>query len=118
MTKRDRRGRLTREITYQRVLLAVYMLSDAEGLACDAPVARIGLECGHGVVAVQRSIATMIDRGVVLAIGQWDGLNRRILVLADHPRAGAYIAEVKARVKAATREVTDRRVARKQGRAS
>ncbi len=103
MTKRDRRGRLTREITYQRVLLAVYMLSDAEGLACDAPVARIGLECGHGVVAVQRSIATMIDRGVVLA---------------DHPRAGAYIAEVKARVKAATREVTDRRVARKQGRAS
>jgi hypothetical protein len=117
MSKRERRGAMTRSITYQKVLLAVHVLSDEEGLACNATVARIASECGHSIVAVQRSIKMMIERGVVLVVGQWDGLNRRILVLADHPRAEAYIADVKAQVDAKWREESDRRVAKKQGRA-
>jgi hypothetical protein len=115
-SKRDRRGAMTREITYQRVLLAVYMLSDDDGVACDESVARIGLECGHGGEAVSRSIRTMIERGIVRTLDVRDGLNRRILVLADHPRAGAFIAGVKARIAAKRRAEYEQRVASKKGR--
>ena len=108
------------EITYQKVLLAVYVLSDERGLACDVPVARIAQECGHGIATVQRSIGMMIDRGVVEPIGSSDGLNRRILVLLDHPSARVYIADVKARIRTKRheelRELIAKGVARAEAR--
>lgn len=113
---RKRRGAMTRENTYQKVLLAVYILADEDGLACDVPVARIASECGHSIVAVQRSIAMMMERGVVEAIDQSNGLNRRILVLMDHPKARDFIAEVKAGVKAKWQAEVRERIARREAR--
>jgi hypothetical protein len=117
LSKRDRRGAMTREITYQKVLLAVHMLTDEEGIACHETVARIGQECGHSADAVTRSIKTMIERGVVMTVDQSDGLSYRVLVLADHPRAKEYVADLIDEIDARWREQADRRMARKQGRA-
>ncbi len=110
--KRARRGAMTRAITYQRVLLAVYMLSGEDGVACDVPAARIGLECGHSVDVVSRSLKEMERRGVISTLDQWDGLNRKVIVLMDHDGADDFIAEMKARVVAKRREEIDRRAAR------
>jgi hypothetical protein len=84
---RKRRGAMTREITYQKVLLAVYWLSDDKGLVCSASNARIGRECGHSADAVSRTLAEMRYRGVVMDFDTRDGLSSRKIILMDHPEA-------------------------------
>jgi hypothetical protein len=91
---RKRRGRLTQEITYQKVLLAVYMLSDDTGLVCSASNARIGLECGHNVDAVRRSLADMRSRGVIIDFDTRDGFNCRKIVLMDHLDAEEFVLDL------------------------
>ncbi len=81
---RKRRGAMTREITYQKVLLAVYMLSD-DGGDCRADDRAIARECGHSIEAVRRSIAEMERRGVVWIFDWRMGIKRRNMALTDHP---------------------------------
>jgi hypothetical protein len=115
---RKRRGALTREITYQRVLIAIHMMSDERGVACDATVAEIARESGHSVEAVRRSIGMMFERGLVDSIDSWDGLNRRILVLVDHPLAFAYMKDAKARIRAKREAEVRERVAKREARSA
>jgi DNA-binding Lrp family transcriptional regulator len=81
---------MTREITYQKVLLAVYVLSD--GLICRAFNKEIAEECGHSSEAVRRSLAEMERRGVVEAYDTRHGLNGRAIILMDH-QDGPRLAE-------------------------
>jgi hypothetical protein len=80
-----RRGQMTREITYQKVLLAVYVLSD--GLLCSSINREIAESCGHSIEAVRRSLAEMERRGVVMAFDTRHGLSGRVIILMDHPDA-------------------------------
>jgi hypothetical protein len=84
-----RRGRMTREITYQRVLLAVYALSD--GLVCRAINRELAEECGHSIPAVRRSLSEMERRGIVESFDTRHGLNGRAIILMDH-REGPSLA--------------------------
>jgi hypothetical protein len=89
-----RRGRMTREITYQKVLLAVYMLSD--GLICRSFNNQIAKECGQSPDAVRRSLAEMERRGVVNAFDSRHGLRCRAIILMDHDDAAVLTDRLKA----------------------
>jgi hypothetical protein len=95
MTRRERRGTMVREFTYQRVLLAVYMLSDEEGLACRSCNARIGQECGHSAETVARVLAEMRRRELIEMFDNRDGVSQRMIVLKDDPKATALLDHIR-----------------------
>jgi hypothetical protein len=95
MTGRERRGAMIREITYQKVLLAVYILSDEDGLACRACNARIGRECGPSGRTVARVLAEMRRRGLIETLDSRDGLSHRMIVLMDHPMAATLLKHIR-----------------------
>ena len=82
-----RRETTTGQPVYQKALLAVYLLSDGDGLSCEATNAEIGRQSGLGVGDVKRLLALMRNRGDVKVFGKRDGLAYRVIVLADHPEA-------------------------------
>jgi hypothetical protein len=81
-----RRGQMTREITYQKVLLAVYVLSDEEGLDCHASDRALAEASGRSVSSVRWALAEMERRDVIWIFGPKIGLKRRSFSLTDHPK--------------------------------
>lgn len=57
--------RPTRPSKYNRVLLAVYWLSDEDGSTCWATKAEIAAEAGCSEKVAARHLRTMEDRGVI-----------------------------------------------------
>jgi hypothetical protein len=95
MTRRGRRGAMTREIAYQKVLLAVYVLAEEDGLACYTFNTGIARECGVSPAAVGRAVAEMERRGVIRTFDWRDGLNCRMIVLMDHPEGRSFARQTR-----------------------
>lgn len=79
--------RLQRQLSVQRVLLAVYWLSDAGGLYCAATNAEIARAAGRGVEKTQEILGELVRDGHLGWSPQGNGLRRRVFVLMDHPDA-------------------------------
>jgi hypothetical protein len=82
---------LAKQMTRQRVLLAVYWLSDADGLYCDATNAEIARVADRGVQKVQAVLGDLLRDGSLGWTGR-EGVRGRVLVLMDHENAEAAMA--------------------------
>jgi hypothetical protein len=101
---RHRHQRLAKQMSYQRVLLAIYWLADDLGLVCAATNAQIARAAGRGVETVQGCLREMGRDGTVTALGHADGLPKRVLVLMDTPGGHAYVEHTRNRGPRAVRE--------------
>jgi hypothetical protein len=84
--------RLQRQLSIQRVLLAVYWLADADGLYCAATNAEIAQAAGRGVQKTQEILGELLRGGHLGWSPQGNGIRRRVFVLMDHPDAEAAMA--------------------------
>jgi hypothetical protein len=77
-----------------RVLLAVYMAADKEGLYCHASDAEIAGAAGQSIDCIRSHLDRLETGGDIVAFGPRHGLNRRVIVLLDHPDAAAAMASI------------------------
>jgi hypothetical protein len=81
-------------LAYRKVLMAVYILANKEGLACEADDPEIGRQCGLGVGTVRKCLTLMRYKADVMVFGRRDGLPYRVIVLMDHPEADELVLRV------------------------
>jgi hypothetical protein len=82
------------ESAYRRVLLAVYLLADREGLASEGTNAELARQCGLSPGEVRKFLTLSRYRGDVMIFGKRDGLAYRVIVLMDHPGAQDLVLKI------------------------
>jgi hypothetical protein len=85
------------QCSYNRVLLATYVLADDDGAVCYATNAELAEACGLTVPTVKRYLR-MLEHGgaaVVFSVPRVDMLlSGRCIVLLDHPDAVGYLEDL------------------------
>jgi DNA-binding Lrp family transcriptional regulator len=83
--------------SYQKTLMAVYWLSEPDGLRCYATWKELSQEIGLCVDTVKHYVRRLEEAGVIRIPKVWDRPNRRTIVLLDHPDAADYLASLERR---------------------
>lgn len=81
-------------LAYRKVLLAVYILANREGLACEADDPEIGRQCGLAVGTVRKFLTLMRYKADIMVFGRRDGLPCRVIILMDHPEANDVVLRI------------------------
>lgn len=78
-------------IRRNRVLVALHLLGDPEGLVCEATNEHIARQAGLTVESTRRTLHELERDRTVVALAAGKGYPRRVIVFADHPGAHAFV---------------------------
>jgi hypothetical protein len=82
-------------IRRNRVLLAVYMLADEQGLVCRATDAALSRASGVSFSTARGHLHALVEAGDLVSLKNGSRTHDRVLVLADHPQSRAAVAALK-----------------------
>ena len=85
------RNKFTRWRNHQKVLMAVYWLSEPDGLRCYATWPALARETGLNSETVKNYVRRLEKAGVIKIPMIRDRINRRTIVLLDHSDAAEYL---------------------------
>jgi hypothetical protein len=85
------RNQFSRWRSYQKTLMAVYWLSEDDGMRCYATWRELAAETGLYVDTVKFYVRQLESNGIISIPTIRDRRPRRTVVLLDHPDAATYI---------------------------
>src|SRR4051812_27811616 len=80
-----------RNRAYHAILLAIYWLSDSEGLFCDATNREVARAAGCHPDTVKNYLHALERDGVIAIFGPRHGYSCRMIVLLDGPEADTWV---------------------------